>query len=89
MESAQAFHARHEASLCASVVDLESLRAWMSEHRDELDEHPSAWCAIELAILDLLATESLVTVESLLGLPAWTAASITVRFSETWAVTRS
>lgn len=69
MASAQAFHARHEASLCARVVDLDSLRTWMDERRDELDENPSAWCAIELAILDLLAIESSVTVETLLGLP--------------------
>jgi L-alanine-DL-glutamate epimerase-like enolase superfamily enzyme len=51
------------------VVDLDSLRSWMRERRDELDRNPAAWCAIELAILDMLAIESRVTVEELLALP--------------------
>jgi L-alanine-DL-glutamate epimerase-like enolase superfamily enzyme len=69
VESAQAFFARHEAALCARVVDLGSLRAWMDERREELDGNPAAWCAIELAILEMLAMESCVTIEGLLALP--------------------
>lgn len=69
IESAQAFFSRHEAALCAQVVDLDSLRAWMDERREELDGNPAAWCAIELAILEMLAIESGVAIEGLLALP--------------------
>ena len=69
IESAQAFFSRHEAALRAQVVDLDSLRAWMDERREELDGNPAAWCAIELAILEMFAIESGVTIEGLLALP--------------------
>ena len=69
LDSAQAFFARHEAALRAGVADLDSLRAWTAAHEDELDANPAAWCAIELAILELLAKEGGQTVEALLSLP--------------------
>src|SRR5687768_726749 len=69
IESAQAFFSRHETALCAHVVDRDSLRSWMGERREELDGNPAAWCAIELAILEMLAVESGVTIEGLLALP--------------------
>jgi L-alanine-DL-glutamate epimerase-like enolase superfamily enzyme len=69
LESAQAFFARHQASLVAGVADLDSLGAWMSAHPGAIDASPAAWCAIELAILDLLAKEAGRTVEALLALP--------------------
>ena len=69
IEGAQAFFSRHEAGICAHVVDLDSLRSWMAERRDELDEHPAAWCAIELAVLEMLAIEWRLTIEEFLALP--------------------
>jgi L-alanine-DL-glutamate epimerase-like enolase superfamily enzyme len=69
IESAQAFFSRHEAALRAHVIDPGSLRAWMDERREDLDRNPAAWCAIELAILEMLAIESGVTIEGLLALP--------------------
>jgi L-Ala-D/L-Glu epimerase len=72
IDSAQAFFSRHEAALCAHVVDLDSLRSWMAERREELDGNPAAWCAIELAILEMLALESRVPIEVLLALPRLT-----------------
>ena len=69
IDSAQAFFSRHQAALSAHVVDLDSLRSWMSERREELDGNPAAWCAIELAILEMLAIESRVPIEGLLALP--------------------
>ncbi|HEY5619578.1 MAG TPA: enolase C-terminal domain-like protein [Vicinamibacterales bacterium] len=69
IESARAFFSRHEASLRERAVDLDSLRAWMDERSEELDRNPAAWCAIELAILDLLAVEAGLTLEALLTLP--------------------
>jgi L-alanine-DL-glutamate epimerase-like enolase superfamily enzyme len=40
----------------------------MKAHADELDVNPAAWCAIELAILDVFAREYGRTVEALLSL---------------------
>ncbi len=69
LDSVQAFFARHEAALRADLFDLASVRAWMSAHEKELDANPAAWCAIELAIVELLANEGGQTVEASLSLP--------------------
>jgi L-Ala-D/L-Glu epimerase len=69
VDSARAFFARHDGALRSTIVDLPSLRDWMARHDDELDRNPAAWCAIELAILDLLAKEQGRTVDALLSLP--------------------
>lgn len=67
--SARTFVARREAALCDEIVDLTSLRTWMASHAEELDANPAAWCAVEIAILDLLAQESDQTLEAFLSLP--------------------
>lgn len=67
--SARAFVARHGASLCDEVVDLESLRRWMAAHVAEIDANPAAWCAVELACLDAFGRSNGQTVEAVLGLP--------------------
>lgn len=69
LESARRFFDAHEASLRARVTDFESLRAWMSERRQELDAQPAAWCALELAILDVVAQRAGVPLEELVGMP--------------------
>ena len=69
LETAQAFFSGHEKSLRGRVSDLESLVVWMEDHHDELNANPAAWCAVELAILELLSVAAGVTVEALLGLP--------------------
>jgi L-alanine-DL-glutamate epimerase-like enolase superfamily enzyme len=50
-------------------VTLEFVRRWVDEHWAEVDTNPAAWCAIELALLDLVARESHRTVEQLVSLP--------------------
>ena len=70
IDSARAFFDAHRESLCLGVVNLESLREWMSRHTEAVDRNPAAWCAIELALIDLLARSNGQTVESLLSLPA-------------------
>jgi L-alanine-DL-glutamate epimerase-like enolase superfamily enzyme len=47
---------------------LEDLKQWAEEKEKEIDKYPSAWCAIEMAMLDLLSRERVCTVEKLLGL---------------------
>ena len=69
-ESARAFFAGTHQSLRQDIVDLESLRKWMTTHAATIDSNPAAWCAVELALLDLLAKVTGQTVESLLSVPA-------------------
>lgn len=52
----------------AALECLEALRAWMAAHEAEIDANPSAFCAVELALLDLFARRSGRSVEALLGI---------------------
>jgi L-alanine-DL-glutamate epimerase-like enolase superfamily enzyme len=70
IESAAHFHQRHGAELCERVRSLETLRHWMGTHRTDIDQNPAAWCAVELAILELLARNSNEPVEKSLSLAA-------------------
>ena len=65
--TARAFASRHEASLRRSIVDIETLQAWMADHEEDIDANPAAWCALELALLDLIGKHHGVTVETLLS----------------------
>jgi L-Ala-D/L-Glu epimerase len=65
--TARAFASRHEASLRRSIIDIETLQAWMTDHEEDIDANPAAWCALELALLDLIGKHNGVTVETLLS----------------------
>jgi L-Ala-D/L-Glu epimerase / N-acetyl-D-glutamate racemase len=69
LATARAFALKHEASLRAGVSSLDTLREWMAAHWREIDENPAAWCAIELALLDLLGKRQRAPVEMLLSMP--------------------
>ncbi|MGB7217279.1 MAG: enolase C-terminal domain-like protein [Vicinamibacterales bacterium] len=69
IDTARAFFSSREDSWRDEIVDLPSLRAWMATHAEDVDANPAAWCAVELALLDLLAREQGLTVEALLALP--------------------
>ncbi|MCX5827806.1 MAG: alpha/beta fold hydrolase [Deltaproteobacteria bacterium] len=47
---------------------VEALKQWVEGNGKEVDNYPSAWCAVEMAVLDLLSRERGCTVEKLLGL---------------------
>ncbi|KQC11358.1 MAG: hypothetical protein APR62_10025 [Smithella sp. SDB] len=47
---------------------LAELEQWVEENEKEIDNYPSAWCAMEMAMLDLLSREEGCTVEKILGL---------------------
>lgn len=66
--SVASFFEAHRHDIESSVTDLASLHAWCERHEPEIDKNPAAWCAIELALLDLLAKRNNQSVESLLGL---------------------
>jgi L-alanine-DL-glutamate epimerase-like enolase superfamily enzyme len=70
--SAGAFFEAHCAEIEGGVHDLATLRAWMRTHAAEIDDNPAAWCAIELAVLDVLGRSVGQTLEGLLGRPALT-----------------
>jgi L-alanine-DL-glutamate epimerase-like enolase superfamily enzyme len=50
------------------ISDRNSLAAWMDRHRADIDANPSAFSAIELALLDLLAQQAETSLEHFLGL---------------------
>ena len=63
-------------SLADSITDLASLNTWIANHGDEIDQNPSAFCAIELAILDALGKEHSVPLETLLGIEPMNATTV-------------
>lgn len=69
LDGALAFVRRFTAVWQKDIRDLETLAAWAQAHRSEVDANPSAWCAVELALLDALARQGGKTIEALLGLP--------------------
>ena len=67
-ESVRAWLTERAAQLTAECGSLDDLRAWATEHAAEIDSSPSAWCAVEMSLLDLFAQEQETSVEGLLGL---------------------
>lgn len=65
--SCRKFLRDHHDSL-VGIGDLAALEYWVENHDEVIDRNPSAFCAIELAILDALGKEHSVSVESLLGI---------------------
>ena len=72
VESGTAFIRKNAGSFIDSVTDVLSLRAWVDAHQEVIDQNPAAFCAIEIAALDLLGKTNAVPVEELLGLPRLT-----------------
>ena len=72
VEGGATFIREHSGSIIDSVTDVRSLRAWADAHREVIDRNPAAFCAMEIAVLDLLGQTSAVPVEELLGLPRLT-----------------
>lgn len=69
VDGALAFVARHRDGLRREVSDVASLAAYAERHRAEIDANPAAWCALELAVLDLLGRAAGRSLEALLKLP--------------------
>ena len=51
------------------VHDEGQLRNWILSHRSLIDGHPAAFCAVEIAILDLLGKIDQQPIEDLIGVP--------------------
>jgi L-alanine-DL-glutamate epimerase-like enolase superfamily enzyme len=68
MATAEAFFQKLHDELLAAIIDLASLKDWAKSHASDIDENPAAWCAIELALIDLMACDAQMGVEEFLGL---------------------
>ena len=51
-----------------SIGSIDELRRWVDDNKAVIDKFPSAWCAVEMGFLDLLAREKNVNIETLLGI---------------------
>lgn len=69
LDDAIDFVRQHGDAWCDAIDDVATLRAWVAGHAAEIDAHPAAWCAVELALLDLFGRRRGVTLEALLDLP--------------------
>lgn len=69
LTSAEEFFRRTRDAVVGEVRSVDDLRAWQSGRASEIDANPSAWCAVELALLDLFARDERRSVESLIGAP--------------------
>jgi len=70
MDSVTAFFKRHHDDVVTSIHDLASLEQWVASHEADINQHPAAWCAIELALLDVLGKQTGNNIEALLGINA-------------------
>ncbi len=50
---------------------LDDLKEWVGHNDAVIDKYPSAWCATEMALLDLFSREKGCSVETLLGLDGY------------------
>src|SRR5262245_34128309 len=66
--SAMAAIARWRGQGIDRISDRGGLGAWMDRHRADIDANPSAFSAVELALLDLLAQRAESSLEHFLGL---------------------
>jgi L-alanine-DL-glutamate epimerase-like enolase superfamily enzyme len=58
----------HAGEILGACDNIRSLSEWTTEHQALIDAAPSAWCAVECALLDLFAREAGVSVEAMVGL---------------------
>ncbi len=68
IQSTQTFFESHHQEW-AQLQGIEDLQVWMTVNRNRIDENPAAWCAVELALLDLWGKEGGQSIEAFLGLP--------------------
>jgi L-alanine-DL-glutamate epimerase-like enolase superfamily enzyme len=67
-ETATAFLTSHGPALVVEVADLEDLHRWVRDNRESIDANPAAFCALELAMLDLLGRRAGLSLERLLDI---------------------
>ncbi|PHS07255.1 MAG: hypothetical protein COA78_13575 [Blastopirellula sp.] len=68
-QSTFSFLEKHGHEISEVSTKLETFRGWIEKNKYLIDKNPSAFCAIELAVLDLLGQRKNLELEPLLGLP--------------------
>ncbi len=69
LTSVQEFITHWQTVWMKEINTLEDLRRWQRTQQAVIDQNPSAWCAVELALLDLLARRAQHSIEALLDWP--------------------
>ena len=67
-----AFVRRHADEVAGAVSGALDLREWSAAHREGIDRNPAAFCAMEIAVLDLIGKTSNAPIEEVVGLPRLT-----------------
>lgn len=68
ISTAHDFFKTYKESIKENIHSLQDLKKWVRSNQKIIDQNPAAWCALELAILDVLAKHKKQSVEKLLGL---------------------
>ena len=69
LRSSAEFIRQHEEAIVGNVQDIDGLRTWIDANRDAIDQNPAAFCAVELALLDLFGKIAGRPLEDVLGIP--------------------
>jgi L-alanine-DL-glutamate epimerase-like enolase superfamily enzyme len=68
-QSCAAFIRHHSAAIIRNIQDIDGLKTWIDANRGVVDQNPAAFCAVELALLDLLGKIDARPIEDVLGIP--------------------
>ena len=69
LASCQDFITSNSNDIINEIKDIECLRRWIEFKRLEIDHNPAAFCAVELALLDLMGKVMACPMEDVLGVP--------------------
>ena len=69
LQSSAAFIQQHEETIIGKVQDIDGLKTWIDANRGAIDQNPAAFCAVELALLDLFGKIAERPIEDVLGIP--------------------
>lgn len=67
LKSAHMFFDTYRDVLCQEIDSVEDLVEWADTHTEIINANPAAWCAIELAILELFARRGNIAIEQVVG----------------------
>lgn len=68
-QSTFSFLQKYGEEITQAATTLDGLKVWMKTNESLIDKNPSAFCAVELAALDLLGNRQSLELEALLDLP--------------------
>lgn len=68
LESALHFFRENQSDFL-NLDNLKKIKTWVESNEGLIDKNPAAWCAVELALLDLLSKDQFKSIEEFLDLP--------------------